>query len=116
MKYLWLSLLITISANAEKWHENDYVNNHCKGEIEHRLKDKTRVDCLTNTHAIEYDFSHKWAESLGQAIFYSAMTGKKAGIVLIIDSGDKGRYLKRLNKAIKAQCLTVDVWTVELRN
>jgi hypothetical protein len=69
--------------------------------------------CLTETHAIEYDWGKKWAESLGQALYYSAMTGKKPGIVLIVNSRTKDRYLTRLNKAIEAHALDVDVWTVE---
>ncbi len=94
------------------WHEADYVDHHCKGEIEYRLPDRTRVDCLTETHAIEYDWGKKWAESLGQALFYSAMTGKKAGIVLIVNPRTKDRYLKRLSTAIDANNLDVKVWTI----
>ena len=71
------------SEKSAKWHEADFVDAYCQGEIEYVLADRTRVDCLTSTHAIEYDWGKKWAESLGQALFYSAMTGKKAGIVLI---------------------------------
>lgn len=101
-----------VSAQENKSHEADYVKSHCTGEIEFVLPDKTRVDCLTSTHAIEYDWGNKWAESLGQALFYSAMTGKKAGIVLIVNPKTKDRYLKRLNKAIVTNKLDVDVWTI----
>ena len=100
------------SAKSGKWHEADFVDAHCTGEIEHVLPDRTRIDCLTDTHAIEYDWGKKWAESLGQALFYSAMTGKKAGIVLIVNPRTKERFLKRLNKAISDNNLDVDVWTI----
>lgn len=103
------------STQENKWHEADFVNAHCVGEIEFVLADRTRVDCLTDTHAIEYDWGKKWAESLGQALFYSAMTGKKAGIVLIVDPRTKERYLKRLNKAISDNNLDVDVWTIKVQ-
>jgi len=103
------------SAKSAKWREADFVDAHCQGEIEHVLVDKTRVDCLTDTHAIEYDWGKKWAESLGQALFYSAMTGKKAGIVLIVNPKSKERFLKRLNKAISDNDLDVDVWTITNR-
>ena len=49
--------------------EADYQKEWCQhrgGLVEYRLKDKTRVDCLTLTHAIEFDFANKWAESIGQ--------------------------------------------------
>jgi len=99
-------------AKSVKWREADFVDAHCTGEIEYVLADKTRVDCLTDTHAIEYDWGKKWAESLGQALFYSAMTGKKAGIVLIVNPKSKERFLKRLNKAISDNNLDVDVWNI----
>lgn len=95
------------------WHEADYVNHHCKGEIEHVLSDKTRIDCLNDDYAIEYDWGKKWAEALGQSLYYSAMTGKKAGIVLIVNKRTKDRYLKRLNKAIESHGLDVTVWTID---
>ena len=43
------------------------------------------------------------------------MTGKKAGIVLIVNPKTKDRYLNRLNKAISDNNLDVDVdvWTVK---
>ncbi|KGJ86586.1 hypothetical protein [Colwellia psychrerythraea] len=103
------------SEKPAKWHEADFVEAYCEGKVEHVLADKTRVDCLTATHAIEYDWGKKWAESLGQALFYSAMTGKKAGIVLIVNPRTKERYLKRLNKAILDNKLDVDVWTITNR-
>mgnify|MGYP003112003783 CR=1 FL=1 len=113
-----LTVLFTVlfaqakSEQSTKWHEADFVDAYCQGEIEYVLADRTRVDCLTSTHAIEYDWGKKWAESLGQALFYSAMTGKKAGIVLIVNPRTKDRYLKRLNKAISDNNLDVDVWTI----
>ena len=59
------------------------------------LKDKTKVDCLTDEHAIEVDFAKKWAESVGQSLYYAEMTGKKPAIGLIIGAKDN-IYLKRL--------------------
>ena len=101
------------SATSADWKEADFVEHHCKGEIEHQLEDRTRIDCLNDTHAIEYDWGKKWHEALGQSLYYSAMTGKKAGIVLIVNPKTKVRYLTRLNKAIEAHNLDVDVWIVE---
>ena len=101
-------------SRTKKWKEADYVEHYCKGEIEHVLPDKTRIDCLTDTHAIEYDWGKKWAESLGQSLYYSAMTGKKAGIVLIVNPRTKDRYLKRLNKAIEVHGLDIDVSVIQM--
>lgn len=122
MKILFILLLVSFQSLAvEKWHEADYVNHFCKGTIEFVLPDRARVDCLTKTYAIEYDYSKKWAESIGQALYYASATGKKAGIVLIVNQKHKGRYLTRLNDAIymipckPSECPAIKVWIVDER-
>lgn len=98
----------------KKWYEDDYVKHHCKGSVEHYLTaSKSWVDCLTDTHAIEYDYGHKWQSAIGQSLHYSAVTGKKAGIVLIVNQRTKERYLDRLEMTIKAHNLDIEVWTIE---
>ena len=52
-----------------KFQEKDYVNKYCNGYKEFVLSDKTRIDCLTDEYAIEYDYAKKWAESIGQALY-----------------------------------------------
>lgn len=63
--------------------------------MEYILADKTRVDCLTNEYAIEVDFAQKWAEAIGQSLYYAHMTGKKPAIGFIVGDGDE-RYIKRV--------------------
>jgi len=60
------------------------------------LIDKSRVDCLTDAYAIEVDFAKKWAESIGQSLYYSYMTDKKPAIGLIINLQKEKRYLRRV--------------------
>ena len=47
------------------------------------------MDCLTSCHAVEFDFASKWAESVGQALYYQYKTNKKAMVVLIIEYPQK---------------------------
>ncbi len=115
MKLLILIFLISKSALSQerKLYESDYVNMHCKGQIECVLPDKTSVDCLTDTRAIEYGYGRKWAEAVGQSFYYSAMTERKAGIVLITSEINKVRYLKRIMKVINKHGLEIDIWLIE---
>jgi len=69
--------------------------NKLRGKIEYRLPDKTRVDCLTREYAIEVDWAKKWAEGIGQALYYANITHKKPAVALIVGKDDQ-RYLKRL--------------------
>lgn len=78
-----------------------------------RLSDRTRVDCLTDTHAIEYDWGAKWAEGIGQSLYYSLATGKRAGVVLILKRRKDYRYWLRLNSTIEHHRLPVDTWLIE---
>lgn len=75
----------------EKWCEA------CGGVIEYVLPDKTRVDCLTDEYAIEFDFAPKVYQAIGQSLYYGIMTDRKPGIVLIMEKpGKDQRYLNRL--------------------
>jgi len=81
--------------------ESYYVNQWCTpsfGKKEFRLWDSTRVDCLTKEYAIEFDFAKKWAESIGQSLYYAKMTGKKPAVVLILTNALDMRYVKRVER------------------
>jgi len=75
--------------SAHKHSEKAYQHAWCKahnGIEEYKNKDYTRVDCLTKTHAVEFDFANKWAEAVGQAEYYSLMTDKRGMVVLILEN------------------------------
>ena len=74
------------------------------------LEDNTRCDCLTEKHAIEFDFGKKWAESIGQSLHYSIKTGKTAGIVVILEKPGDYKYWIRLNAVIDHFRLPIDTW------
>jgi len=97
--FIALSLIfVGCSAKIKKHNERYYQTKLCNnldGEMEYTLKDRTRVDCLTDEYAIEVDFAKKWAESIGQSLYYAEMTDKKPAVGLIVGKKDE-RYLKRL--------------------
>lgn len=81
--------------------EGDYVNQWCTpnvGKREFVLIDNTRVDCLTKDYAIEFDFAHKWAESIGQSLYYGKMTGKSPAVAIIKKSPTDYKYIMRIKK------------------
>ena len=81
-----------------------YVEQWCTpsfGKKEFRLWDMTRVDCLTKDYAIEFDFAKKWAESVGQSLYYSEMTHKKPAVVLILTNWTDMRSVKRVERVNK---------------
>jgi hypothetical protein len=114
---LSLMLLLTLSSMAQAGTdqlEKVYQHEWCagKGQTEVVLPDKTRADCVTATHAIEFDFGKKWAESIGQSLYYSLQTGKRAGIVLILQKPSDRKFFIRLNSTIQHFNLPIDTWSV----
>lgn len=85
--------------DGAKHDEKYYQTKMCSelgGEMEYVLFDKARVDCLTNEYAIEVDFAKKWAEGIGQSLYYAEITGKKPAIGLIVSGDDDEKYIKRV--------------------
>ena len=93
----------------EKEYQAAWCNQE-QGEAEHVLDDGARVDCLTDKYAVEVDFGPKWAESIGQSLYYGIKTEKKPGVLLIIEKPTDARYLFRLWTV--AKMLDIKVWTI----
>ena len=99
-------------AHPEKFYQTQWCQAHY-GETEVVLPDKTRCDCLTRDNAVEFDFGNKWAESIGQALYYSIQTGKRAGVVLILEKPSDYKYSIRLNTIVDHYGLPIDTWKME---
>lgn len=100
--------------------ESSYQHAWCSvngGIEEYENMDKTRVDCLTATHAVEFDFANKWAESIGQALHYQKMTGKRAKVVLILENPAKDMvYFKRVKALAEIHKFDVEYVTPDILN
>ena len=82
---------------VEAYYQNEWCTPDF-GRKEVILWDMTRVDCITKDYAIEFDFAKKWAESIGQALYYSKLTGKAPAVVLILTNPTDYRYAKRIER------------------
>ena len=110
MRYL-LFIFLLLPAIAAAKSEADYVQENCSGQIEVVLQDRTRVDCLTDTYAIEFDYCPKWAEAIGQSLHYALMTGKQPAIALICNIEDELQHIIRIWPL--ADQLGIRLWLVE---
>jgi hypothetical protein len=97
--------------HPEKWYQEKWCGAH-RGQVEVVLPDGTRCDCLPDTHAIEFDFGDNWSKAVGQSAYYALQTGKKAGIVLILETMKDRKYWIRLNITIGHLNLPIDTWSV----
>ncbi|MBR2524979.1 hypothetical protein IKE67_00790 [bacterium] len=100
--------------------ESSYQHAWCSannGIEEFENADYTRVDCLTSTHAVEFDFANKWAESIGQALHYQFMTGKKAKVILILENPKSQMvYYNRVKNLSKIYNFDVEYITPKILN
>lgn len=99
---------------AHEFLEREYQAVWCAeagGIQEYRLDCGARVDCLTDMYAVEFDFGMKWAESIGQALYYGLKTGKSPGVVLILEKQSDEVFLTRLRAVAKKH--GIKVWIMD---
>lgn len=120
MKKILLLFIISLTilpASAKRLHpEVEYQTFWCDkrgGMKEYILPDKTRVDCLLPNMAVEFDFANKWAECVGQALYYGRMTGKQPACVLIMENPERdAKYLKRLRRTAYKKGVNMRTFTI----
>ncbi len=97
-----IALLGLIAGGCSRHKEAYYQQALCEqlgGEMEYRLPDRSRVDCLTDAYAIEVEFAKKWAEGIGQSLYYAQETGRQPAIGIIVrDTRADARRLHRLKR------------------
>jgi hypothetical protein len=88
------------------------------GQPEFRLKDLSRVDCLTDTHAFEADWADglKVYESIGQSLYYAAETGKLPGILLLIRKNKSEKHIRKVKRVIESWGLPIKLVIRDVRN
>ena len=102
--------------HSEKSYQQAWQEKY-GGIVEYQNNDYTRVDVLTKTHAIEFDFAKKWAESIGQALYYQYKTGKRAKVVLIIENPQKDFiYYNRVKALSKIHDFDLEYVTPSILN
>lgn len=75
-------------------------------KTEARIYDGTRIDLLTENHACEIDWAPKWAEAIGQSLYYSIRAQRKAVVILLLTKTSDEAYVER--------CRTVNTTTSTL--
>ena len=74
-----------------------------------RLDDGTRVDLIFTKHACEIDWANKWAEGVGQAVYYGLKTQRFPLVILLVKKGGWEKYRDRV------QYCGVECWVYDTR-
>ena len=119
---IFLSILLLASSFFVYALENEdfYNRQFCReieGKPEYRLKDLSRIDCLTDTHAFEADWADgsKVYEAIGQALYYSAETGKLPGILLLVRKDKSEKHIRKVKKVIEVFKLPIKLVIMDIR-
>jgi hypothetical protein len=116
-----LSLLLTIlffaspafakHINVERYYQDIWCAEQ-NGQVEVRMEDGTRCDCLTFDMATEVDFAIKFYEGIGQALHYSMLTSRPGGLLLIVESPKDAKFVERAKVLIKFYMLPITLYVI----
>lgn len=87
---------------SQKYYEKDYADAIAQivgGDREVSVYGG-RVDIVTETHAYEVEWAHKWKNAIGQSLWYAQQTLKQPAIVLILKEKKDYKYFVQLNSSL----------------
>ena len=87
----------------------DIIQKEIGGEKEYRLDDGTRVDLLFEDKACEIDWANKWAEGIGQSIYYSLKTERSPLVILLAKKDGWEKYRDRV------EYCDIECWVYDTR-
>lgn len=83
--------------------------------VEQRLSDGTRIDLSLSSTAVEMDWAPKWAEAIGQALYYGIRSQKKSCCLLLVESACDEVHVKRCRLVARNNTPPLLVWTFDTR-
>jgi hypothetical protein len=87
----------------------DIIQQEIGGEKEYRLDDGTRVDLLFEDKDCEIDWANKWAEGIGQSIYYGLKTDRPPLVILLAKKDGWEKYRDRV------EYCGVECWVYDTR-
>ena len=87
----------------------DIIQKEIGGEKEYRLDDGTRVDLLFEDKACEIDWASKWAEGIGQSIYYGLKTERPPLVILLAKKDGWEKYRDRV------EYCDIECWVYDTR-
>ena len=115
IKTTTLFLLISPSLSVAQ-SEADFQGWLCSGfGQEVATGNQTSADCVIQGHAVEIDWSGKWAEAIGQSLFYAQALDLPPAVVLVCKPGSNPAtcygHALRFTTTATAWSLPIRLWT-----
>jgi hypothetical protein len=93
--------------HAKRWYQERWCAKNFGME---QAQVSKIYDCVTQDHVIEFDYAEQWYEAIGESLYYAMQTGKRAGIVLILEEESDLRHWVKLTETIRHYDLPIDAW------
>ena len=108
-------ILIPTVALAERLHPKRwYQERWCAKYFDNTdVTVSDQYDCLSEKYVIEFDYAELWYEAIGESLYYALQTGRKAGIVLIMEKESDMKYWIKLVKTIAHYNLPINIWNTK---
>lgn len=108
------AVLVAVPAPAQEL-EHDRQAQLCAGmRTDVHLPNGTEADCVSDTYAIEVDFSRHWAEAIGQSLLYASELDLLPGIVLVCHRNDDPalcyRHALRIEQTVSYWHIGMTLW------
>lgn len=98
--------------NTERYYQLK-IQEQIGGVTEYVLDDGSRVDLLLPNKAIEIDWDHKWAEGIGQSLYYGIKTSRPPVVLLLTDNQTNNKYSNKVRQC-GVECWLFNIRTMEL--
>jgi hypothetical protein len=82
--------------------------------VEYTLDDGARVDLLLDNYAVEADWACKWAESIGQALYYGAKTRRYSVCLLFVEDEGDAAFVRRCYTVTQRNLPHMEVWIFDV--
>lgn len=99
-------------SHETRWTE--HLAARIGGEAEVVLMDGSRVDILRMGWAVEVDRAARWAEAIGQSLYYAELTGREPAVILLV-ADPAGEKLLLLRAHIACRRAGVTLWLFDTR-
>lgn len=73
-----------------------------------------RCDITFSNHAIEVDWAHKWAECIGQALYYGLCLKSRSVCLLLLEHPDDSRFVDAIKRVADNNTPPLVVWTLDI--
>ena len=104
------SVVLADRLHPKRWYQDRWCAKYFENSD---VTVSDQYDCLSEKYVLEFDYADLWYESIGESLHYALQTGRRAGIVLIMEKESDMKYWIKLKKTVDHYNLPIDIWNTK---